>query len=354
MPENYVKFLRGTPGAYSALKTKDANTLYFITSAGASVGKLYLGEILVAGNVTPDGTNIVDSLAELIDVNLGGLKSGQVLSYNGEEWVPVSLPEATKCASMIGATATKDGTEGIVPAPKAGEQNKFLRGDGTWQFVNNSLPKYQITSGLFEDTLVDYRENEIRILFAENSPFTLQQTGPTGNPDYYYIGFKAYAPEGATHFKEDTAEIINDNTLHDFNGSFSGVDADGRKYSIVWLAVAKYDSATSQWTYLGAKSTIQKYIGWFYTVEWYNNNMLIGTDTIRINLANQSCFNNNKDYYMSEYAKITEVQNIVETKVDELDDDYAKTAEVETILNKVNELEKENNELESSMTWGTL
>ena len=33
---------------------------------------------------------------------------------------------------MTGATATTDGTSGLVPVPVAGDQNKYLRGDGTW------------------------------------------------------------------------------------------------------------------------------------------------------------------------------------------------------------------------------
>ena len=33
---------------------------------------------------------------------------------------------------MKGATAEADGATGTVPVPKAGDQNKFLRGDGTW------------------------------------------------------------------------------------------------------------------------------------------------------------------------------------------------------------------------------
>ena len=33
---------------------------------------------------------------------------------------------------MTGATSTEAGTSGLVPAPQAGEQNKFLRGDGHW------------------------------------------------------------------------------------------------------------------------------------------------------------------------------------------------------------------------------
>ena len=129
---NYVKFLRGTPSAFAALETKDKDTLYFISAVDATVGKLYLGDILVAGNVTPEGDSIVDSLGELIDVNLAGLKTGQVLSYNGTEWVPMTLPEAVNASVMIGATADTAGSAGLVPAPQAGDENKFLRGDGKW------------------------------------------------------------------------------------------------------------------------------------------------------------------------------------------------------------------------------
>ena len=145
METNYVKFLRGTPSAYAGLTQKDPDTLYFITATDATVGKLYLGNILVAGNVTADGTNIIDSLGELIDVNLQGLQSGQVLSYNGTEWIPMTLPEAVTSSVMIGASAETAGAAGLVPAPKAGDQTKFLRGDGTWAEVatiDADLSKY--------------------------------------------------------------------------------------------------------------------------------------------------------------------------------------------------------------------
>lgn len=36
---------------------------------------------------------------------------------------------------MEGATASADGTSGLVPKPEAGDQNKFLKGDGTWGMV---------------------------------------------------------------------------------------------------------------------------------------------------------------------------------------------------------------------------
>lgn len=39
---------------------------------------------------------------------------------------------------MKGATSSAAGAEGNVPTPAAGDQEKFLRGDGTWAEVNAS------------------------------------------------------------------------------------------------------------------------------------------------------------------------------------------------------------------------
>lgn len=45
----------------------------------------------------------------------------------------------TRSRTMTGASADKDGTSGLVPNPKAGDNNKFLRGDGTWAEVMPSV-----------------------------------------------------------------------------------------------------------------------------------------------------------------------------------------------------------------------
>ena len=42
---------------------------------------------------------------------------------------------ADESSSVSGATAESDGSPGLVPAPAAGDQNKFLRGDGRWADV---------------------------------------------------------------------------------------------------------------------------------------------------------------------------------------------------------------------------
>ena len=51
---------------------------------------------------------------------------------------------------MVGATASTDGIQGLVPVPTAGQQNLFLRGDATWANPTAELQVQvgNLTSGL--------------------------------------------------------------------------------------------------------------------------------------------------------------------------------------------------------------
>ena len=164
-------------------------------------------------------------------------------------------------------------------------------------FKNQYRPiKYEITSAP-KGTLIDYREKEIRVMCPANTVFEKQNVGPTGNANMYYMGFKAYAPEGAVSFKEGDRGVIVDE-MFDFTGSFAGTDQYGRNYSIIWLALASYDADSDSWTYYGASSSTEKYIGWTYIVEWYNaDGTIISADKIRINLSNEDCHLNLAPYY---------------------------------------------------------
>ena len=50
-------------------------------------------------------------------------------------WATINIPEV---ADMVGATAQSDGTHGLVPAPETTDTDKFLKGDGTWANVDNT------------------------------------------------------------------------------------------------------------------------------------------------------------------------------------------------------------------------
>ena len=55
------------------------------------------------------------------------------IHFRDDENKTITIPSASE---MTGATASTDGEEGLVPAPLAGDENKFLRGDGTWVEVS--------------------------------------------------------------------------------------------------------------------------------------------------------------------------------------------------------------------------
>lgn len=89
---------------------------------------------------------IVDASIEGIPAadsnNIGGIKTGY--AQNGKNY-PVALDENKKAyvnvpwsdtnttyEVMTGATASAAGQAGLVPAPAAGKQGQYLRGDGQW------------------------------------------------------------------------------------------------------------------------------------------------------------------------------------------------------------------------------
>lgn len=124
---SYVKFIRGTPTAYTNLLNKDADTLYFISAAGASSGTLYLGDKIIGG---------ASSLTQLSDILISAVRNREVLTYDAgsNRWVNTQIESII--GQMTGATDSANGSAGLVPAPAAGDQNKFLRGDGTWVSVS--------------------------------------------------------------------------------------------------------------------------------------------------------------------------------------------------------------------------
>lgn len=84
-------------------------------------------------------SGVVDEFIALADTPGSYVGSGTFFvtakaDATGVEFVsPASA--TSRIAVMTGATAGAAGTKGLVPAPAAGHQNRFLRGDGAWQSV---------------------------------------------------------------------------------------------------------------------------------------------------------------------------------------------------------------------------
>ena len=134
-PTSYVAFVKATEALWNKMESSQRldNVLYFVVDGpDDSIGKLYLGNTLIA-----DGNGITDVRVDnLLDVDIDAINGGDVLMYNmsTNKWENVSL--ASQIGNLITvfspASAERNGTAGLVPAPQAGQQGLYLKGDGSW------------------------------------------------------------------------------------------------------------------------------------------------------------------------------------------------------------------------------
>lgn len=73
---------------------------------------------------------------------LGTVENGDMVvcvadgtSYSASNWNVVQ----NNVDTMTAASASAAGTRGLVPAPSAGDQAKYLRGDGTWAAISSDI-----------------------------------------------------------------------------------------------------------------------------------------------------------------------------------------------------------------------
>lgn len=71
--------------------------------------------------------------------NNGNDADYQIAGQVGVNGVPLDI--------MIGASSSADGEIGLVPKPIAGNQNKYLRADGTWQTPPDTNTTYDVFTG---------------------------------------------------------------------------------------------------------------------------------------------------------------------------------------------------------------
>lgn len=155
-------------------------------------------------------------------------------------------------------------------------------------------------------TLIDYRDHEIRIMCPSDAEFKKQMVGAGGDANEYYMTFNTFAPNNAVGYIEHVGGQVDPEILSTFS-----VDEYGRRYQTTWLSLAKYDDTTKTWSYYGAKSTANKFIGWDYQIDWYDaNSKMIASDCVRINLSNESCHNVTRSYYGPEHDISTEVESV--------------------------------------------
>lgn len=156
--KNYKVQLDSSGNAYVNVPWMDNNTTYNEATADtlglvkigyASNGKNYAvlldnGKMYVNVPWTDNNTTYSQATSD----NLGLVKIGYsangknypvALDGNGKMYVNVPWTDTnTTYTNMGAASASASGKAGLVPAPAAGAQAKYLRGDGTWQTPPNT------------------------------------------------------------------------------------------------------------------------------------------------------------------------------------------------------------------------
>ena len=134
----------------SGFKTTDNNTTYSISKSGSTI--TLTGSDGSTTSVTDADTNTTYSNMTAATSSAAG-KAGLVPAPGAGKqtsflrgdgtWV---VPTNTTYSNMTGATSSAAGAAGLVPAPAAGKQASFLRGDGTWVVPTNTTYNAATTS----------------------------------------------------------------------------------------------------------------------------------------------------------------------------------------------------------------
>lgn len=171
----------GKPSTFTP-PTSSATVLGGIKVGYTTSGKNYKVQLDSSGNAyvnvpwTDNNTTYNEATADTLGlVKIGYSANGKnypvALDGNGKMYVNVPWTDTnTTYTNMGAASASAAGKAGLVPAPAAGAQGKYLRGDGTWQTPPNTTYAKANTSTLGL-VMIGYAEN------GKNYPVELDGSG---------------------------------------------------------------------------------------------------------------------------------------------------------------------------------
>ena len=204
----------------------------------------------------------------------GGIIVGDGLSMRGDT-LNVTVSSGETYSVFTGATSSTGGHSGLVPEPSIGDQDKFLRGDGSWGTPANTgagIALNSVASGvegaLWRDSINDspvlklrhgdyeYNFNYDGLTFLGGSSSAIA----TVTPDTYVLGTATVSSEGGLWY--DTANDTPKLNLHAGNFVYSfGYDTityKGDNSNLV--SYLPFDSSTTNdacgnsWTVTGTAS----------------------------------------------------------------------------------------------------
>lgn len=192
---------------------------HYVPSGGTAASET-VGEAVAAGGKVVTGVT-KDEAGHVTGVTTGTIPAAPTLSslggvgaVNASGTAPLTLSASKSgttvtisgsVAQMTAASASAPGSTGLVPAPTAGKQAAFLRGDGTWAFPTDTNTTY---------------------VFANGTDGSFTVTPRNGEPQKVLIGKPATAgtADNATQVKNSLIVTLNSGsnegtTKFTFNGS---------------------------------------------------------------------------------------------------------------------------------------
>ena len=175
---------------------------WFDITASPAVPLGISGDVSSAQNQNPVAFAYVKatSAAVLVHLQIVYGSSITVAGYDGGR-IPWALIEVVSNNNTItaftGATSTTNGVVGYIPAPPAGTQNSYLRGDGTWQQANNAPTAAQY---LFATSIANQTVGTVPV--AISFPDILLSSGVTAlsNTTFTLLPFSTYKLSGCIQF----------------------------------------------------------------------------------------------------------------------------------------------------------
>ena len=107
---------------------------------------------------------------------------GQILKWSSDGTAIWADNNETKYTNMEGATVDKSGKAGLVPAPAAGNQGKFLRADGTWATPKDTT--YEPATPYYGGLMSADDKRKLDGLSSENNKYTHPTYSPASSALY--------------------------------------------------------------------------------------------------------------------------------------------------------------------------
>lgn len=270
--------VRGGDGKYDVVTSK------LSTAGTAAAGLMSAADKKKLDHIAENANNYTYILPTASTTAKGGVKIGANLSMNGE----VLNATNTTYSTMTAATASAAGKSGLVPAPAAGNQGQYLRGDGTWATPTNTTYNVATTSanGLMSST------DKSKLDGIKNMAMGVRGTVP-GTPSVSDTSNSNRYLSGGTNGQGEWR------VLPSIAWNVSGLGKSFKQYKSGATVPSGCGTSATAPTVNGVTTTAGRYYGvesdsnnrLFVNVPWTDTVGVTGTSVTKLRVLNQSTYN---------------------------------------------------------------